>query len=193
MGSSSRRHEFLGRGLHDIAILVEGRTPDGDDPFVRARARRSCVENIDLYVQLIARTHRVWPCEGFNTKTLGSTDNSRQDLIDEQTHGNRSRMPSARDELAELARRGSLLADMLRLGIELLRERNQTIFVDPNRAGAELLPDCEILIVVAHIHFGFPSRRRIDDLDSGDPFISLPPQCFAPVRDTDGRAMVPVR
>jgi len=61
-------------------------------------------------------------------------------------------MPTAGYQASELTGGRGLFADVLRLRIELLRERDHPVLLDPEGFGTESLSDCKILEIAPIAH-----------------------------------------
>src|SRR5262249_47424484 len=130
--------------LHGLAVLIERGGPDFDQPLLRARLRRTHLEDLALEAQLIARTHRVRPAE---LVEAGADDAARglELALDQEPHGERRRVPAARRQATEYAFAGGILIEMKRLRIELGGKALDPIAVDAGAAGAVGLANGKVL------------------------------------------------
>ena len=97
-------------------------------------------------MQLISRAHRVRPAEFVEA---GSHDaaSGLEFALNQQSHGERSRVPAARRQAAEYAVTGGFLIEMKGLRIELGGKALDPIGVDADATGTVGLADGKVLEV----------------------------------------------
>src|SRR5207249_4030688 len=118
---------------------------------MRARFRRSHVEDFALDVQLVTRSHGKWPAELVEARTDDAAGGFEV-ALDQQSHRERGGMPAACRQAAEyrVARRLFVLVERLR--IEFRRECLDALLFDGDAPGAVDLSDGEVFeILLAHI------------------------------------------
>src|SRR5947208_1597455 len=130
-----RHDEIADRNLHRIAFLILRRRSHLDQSLMRARFRRSHVEDFALDVQLVTRSHGKWPAELVEARTDDAAGGFEV-ALDQQSHRERGGMPAACRQAAEyrVARRLFVLVERLR--IEFRRECLDALLFDGDAAGA---------------------------------------------------------
>src|SRR5262245_40542242 len=101
-------------------------------------------------------SHRLGPRD----LATGSDDSTSdgQAALHQKAHCDRCRMPTARYEFAKERCFCGLGVEMKRLGVELLCERPDLLFVDPVRAAQEPLPDPQVIEVEGRL---LPARVEV--------------------------------
>ena len=82
-------------------------------------------------------------------------------------------MPPAGNKASELTRGRGLFADVLWLRIELLRERDHPVLLDPNGFGPERLPDHKVLEIATLAHGNLLKLKKDRRTGSGAPLDRL--------------------
>jgi hypothetical protein len=122
------------------------------------------------------RSHRLGPRDFATGSDQSASDG--QAALNQKPHGNRRRVPTARYQFAEECRFCGVGVEMKRLGIELLRERSDLLFVDFMCAAYKSLPDLQVFEVksrligrrihVRHVHHCNPLDSQDDSLPKGE-------------------------
>src|SRR5580765_4025969 len=99
-----------------------------------------------------ARSHRLGPSD----LATGADDSASdgQAALHQKSHGDRRRVPTARDEFAKEGCFDGLGVEMKRLGVELLCERPNLLFVDLICAAYKLLRDPQVFEVESRLFGG---------------------------------------
>src|SRR5580765_1341604 len=125
---TARHHELPDEQLNDVAVLIVRLDPGRNDAAVGARPGWSDFHDLAMDTQRVARSRRLRPPD-FSARTDQAAGN-RHTALNQETHGERRRVPSARDQPAErgeLRRRG---IDVKGLWIELAGKADDLCLVD---------------------------------------------------------------
>src|SRR6266568_1328003 len=141
---AARHDEIRDEDLHGLAMLVERRRPDLDQPLLGTRFRRSYLQHFTFKMQLVVGPHRRRPAELIEPGADDAAGGSEL-ALDEEPHGERRRVPAARGQSAEEGAACGLLVEMEALRIEFAGKRRDLRLVDAQPSRAEFLADGEVL------------------------------------------------
>jgi hypothetical protein len=159
--SDATRDDQLGRqALHHLVSLIARHASYSGDSSIWPGSRGSIVQDFAFNLKSITGPGRIWPIK--LTASPDDTASERQAALDQEAHGDRSRVPTTCRQARKHGVLGGLVIKVEGLRIELTGKSFDLLLIDDMGSARKALPDLEIIeiepIVVAEFLHGLCLR-----------------------------------